>query len=207
MTTERRNPWYGRWYVALGLLGVAIALYASFRVFVFDWYRTPSAAMAPTLRVDDIFFVSKLAKSEVHLRRGDIIVYRARGGVDYVKRLIGLPGDTVAYDGADKRLTVNGTAAKLDLLGDYEPDPANRLARETFGEREHFVLVRRGFQTPGGTYEVPAGHYFVLGDNRDNSLDSRFRDHGFVPREAIVGKVGLIWHLTDDPLPAGAAAN
>ena len=202
--SQSTGPWYATWYGVLAVLVVAITVYVGCRMLVFDWYRTPSAAMLPTLRVNDVFFVSKLAYRGALPDRGDLIVFRGPDGVTSVKRVIGLPGEVVVYDRLTKQVTINGDAAELEMLGEYPGYPHGELARETIGRRSHSLLLIRDVARLGGTYDVPHGQYFVLGDNRDSSRDSRYAEFGFVPREAVFGKVISIWHATDDPARAAA---
>ena len=150
--------------------------------------------------------------------RGDVMVFRypVDPDVDYIKRVVGVPGDEIRYE--DKVLYINGERVAESRDGDYfEPDRASYTARylEQLGERRHHILVdRRAGQhlmpisnypyrdhcqyTPRGiTCKVPAGHYFAMGDNRDNSLDSRY--WGFVPDDHVVGRAFLIWMNFSEP--------
>jgi signal peptidase I len=175
-----------RTYFVVTLVVAVIAAYISCRMFVFDWYRIASSDMSPTLQVDDIVFVDKLWYLRREPERSDVIVLRdPDADANLVKRVIGLPGDTIVYDRASRRLTINGAAATLESVGRY--DASSEIFRETLGDRSHSILLTQGLQMRGGTYDVPADHYFVLGDHRDNSRDSRF--FGFIAREAIIGKV------------------
>ncbi|MDH5540920.1 MAG: signal peptidase I, partial [Rhizobacter sp.] len=149
-------------------------------------------------------------------QRGDVMVFRfpKEPGIDYIKRVVGIPGDEVSF--RDQRLYVNGVAAPLEKLpppGFYDEDSRRYFAqyRERLGQVEHGILVNEQSQpyygpddritfpfrencrySPEGvTCKVPAGHYFMMGDNRDNSQDSRF--WGFVPDENIVGKAFFVW--------------
>lgn len=199
------GPWYTRWY---GLVAVVLVLGAAalaFRVFLYEPFRQPSESMAPTLRESDLFFVDKRAYASRAPQRGDIIVFRLPTAPDvmYVKRLVGLPRDVVVYDGATKRLTINGTAAPIEELGADPESPGVELARELLDGRSHLQHWHRGMSGRGGTYIVPDGHYFALGDNRDNSQDSRHEAVGFIPLNNIVGKaVRVLWN-TEMPNRAG----
>ena len=186
--------------LAVTVVGSAMA----FRGFVLDWFVDPSASMLPTIHKGDNFFVSKRAYARTPPQRGDVIVFRVpKTGVAYIKRVVGLPGEAIVYDAANKRVVINGAPADIEPLGVYADDPKFDVIRETFDGRSHSLVLIRSARGAGGTYRIPAGYYFVLGDNRDNSLDSRFPDFGFVPSTSIVGKVGLIWWNSSEPNRAG----
>jgi signal peptidase I len=144
-------------------------------------------------------------------QRGDVMVFRfpRDTSIDYIKRVVGIPGDEVSY--RSQQLYVNGQPAPTHALPDYYDDDRLRYAlqfEEKFGEQEHKILVNPGlrpfygerdfafrencaYSTEGVTCKVPPGHYFMMGDNRDNSQDSRF--WGFVPDRNIVGKAFFVW--------------
>ncbi len=177
------------------------------RSFLFEPFRIPSGSMMPTLLEGDFIFVNKFAyglrlpvinTKVVEIgepERGDVVVFRlpADPRVNYIKRVVGLPGDTVTYDQREKRLNINGEAVPLELLGAYEGDPVLQLGQEMLGDKEHELLHMRSRISPGGTYVVPEGHYFVMGDNRDNSQDSRFEGVRYIPEERMVGRAVRIW--------------
>jgi len=143
-------------------------------------------------------------------KRGDVMVFKYPEDtrINYIKRVVGLPGDTITYT-SEKRILVNGQAVAERLLGD-EPGSLGsaRLYTEMLGEEEHFTRkeMRRRIE-PTREWQVPAGHYFMMGDNRDNSKDSRYWDdpsiplelQGMVPDEYIVGKAFAIWLTWADP--------
>lgn len=177
------------------------------RSFLFEPFRIPSGSMMPTLLDGDFIFVNKFAYG---LRlpvlntkileigdpsRGDVVVFKLPSDprVNYIKRLVGLPGDIVTYTQGSKRLQINGEAISLDLLGAYEGNSGLQLAREGLGDGDHLLLLTRDRLSPGGTYAVPEGHYFMMGDNRDNSRDSRFEGVSFIPEELLVGRAVRIW--------------
>jgi signal peptidase I len=142
--------------------------------------------------------------------RGDVIVFKLPSdpSVNYIKRVVGLPGDVVQYEQGSKRLTINGDLVELELLGDYviedgKPDPRYEFAVEQLGEQAHELLLTRGRLSIGGTYEVPSGHYFVMGDNRDDSRDSRFPGVEFIPDNRLVGKAVRIWMNWRKPSEGG----
>ena len=177
------------------------------RSFLFEPFRIPSGSMMPTLVDGDFIFVSKfsygLKLPVINTKifdigeplRGDVVVFRlpSNPSINYIKRIVGLPGDVVVYESADKELSINGEVVPLELIGDYEGNPGLQLGREKLGDKEHDLLHMRSRFSPGGTYVVPEGHYFVMGDNRDNSQDSRFESVQFIPEYHMVGKALRIW--------------
>ncbi|RUT99564.1 signal peptidase I [Mesorhizobium sp. USDA-HM6] len=211
-----------KWY-AHGLSVLILILITSYgaalviRTFLFQPFSMPSGSMEPTLQVGDYFFASKSAYGFGRYsfpfgllpiegrvlgrlpKRGDVVVFRPRGdtGTDYVKRIVGLPGDRIQM--IDGRLFINRVAVKLEDLGEYSTEAIHsaRLQRETLPEGVSYLVIDYdvssvGDDTPEIT--VPAGEYFMLGDNRDNSTDSRFTI-GTVPYGNLVGKaVRLFWN-------------
>jgi signal peptidase I len=187
------------------------------RSFLFEPFRIPSGSMMPTLLEGDFIFVNKFVyglrlpvlNSKVvdigEPQRGDVVVFRLPSdpAVNYIKRVVGLPGDTVYYDQGNKQLTINGEEVPLEIIGPYEDDPGMSLAEERLGASEHFLLLTRGSLSRGGTYKVPAGHYFVMGDNRDNSRDSRFAGVDFIPEFRLVGRAERIWMNWRSPSEGG----
>ncbi|MDJ0928306.1 MAG: signal peptidase I [Gammaproteobacteria bacterium] len=177
------------------------------RSFLFEPFRIPSSSMVPTLLIGDFIFVNKftygLRLPVVNTKilsigdpeRGHVVVFRlpSDASTNYIKRVVGLPGDTVKY--VNKRLYINDQPVDLDVLGRYEGEGQRGavLARERLGEVEHDVLLMLGQRSSEGTYRVPAGHFFMMGDNRDNSRDSRYRGVGLIPEDRIVGKAVRIW--------------
>jgi signal peptidase I len=177
------------------------------RSFLFEPFRIPSGSMMPTLLEGDFIFVNKFAYGlrlpvintkflEIgEPEHGDVIVFRLPSdpSVNYIKRVVGLPGDVVSYDQANKRITLNGKPVPIEVVGSYAEEPGTELGREQLGEHDHSVLLTRGALSRGGTYSVPEGHYFVMGDNRDNSRDSRFDGVEFIPEGNLVGRAVGIW--------------
>ena len=177
------------------------------RSFLFEPFRIPSSSMVPTLLVGDFIFVNKfsygLRLPVVHNKildvgepaRGEVIVFRLPSdpSVNYIKRLVGLPGDKVVY--RNKRLTINGKLVALTGSSLYERGdlPPAQLFTEKLDGVEHDILLEPFNPGREGEFNVPAGHFFMMGDNRDNSQDSRFSQVGFVPETNIVGKAVRIW--------------
>lgn len=215
------QPWWLDW--TAGLFPVILAVFL-LRSFLFEPFKIPSGSMIPTLLVGDLILVNKyvygLRLPVVHTRltegtppaRGDVMVFRypPKPSQDYIKRVIGVPGDEVAY--LNKRLTVNGQPVPKQPLPDFFDADAMRYSKqfeEVIGDKRVRILNdedrpafipgadnfegRQGcrYSVEGVVCKVPPGHYFMMGDNRDNSLDSRF--WGFVPERNIVGKAFLIW--------------
>ena len=195
-----------------------LAVVLVLRSFLVEPFQIPSASMVPTLQQGDFILVNKYTYGlrlpvlgtkvlEVNEpRRGDVMVFfPPHQRVYFIKRVIGLPGDVVSY--RDKVLYVNGKRIEQTLLAELPPfNPSERLVEETLGDATHQVridlLVLGGAAnldaslTPGShpgdfTVTVKTGHYFMMGDNRDNSADSRY--WGQVPEENIVGKAFAIW--------------
>lgn len=183
------------------------------RSFLAEPFRIPSGSMMPTLLIGDFILVNKFTygirlpvinKKIIALnepQRGDIVVFRypKDPSVDYIKRVIGLPGDKIAY--YKKQLYVNDAPANQIAMGRYqglgqgqEMSGAEHLLENLTGV-EHSILIKPELPTVEGVFVVPEGHYFVMGDNRDNSNDSRY--WGPVPEENLVGKAFFIWMSWD----------
>ncbi|MEM9305348.1 MAG: signal peptidase I [Pseudomonadota bacterium] len=183
------------------------------RSFVAEPFRIPSSSMLPTLLVGDLILVTKysyglrwpvLNTKFVDVgdpERGDVVVFRypEDPSMDYIKRVIGIPGDVIEF--RNDRLVINGELVQTELLGPYVPEDGSPDARglisgmEYLPGAEHRILrnpraLNRGL-FEGERVVVPEGQYFVLGDNRENSRDSRF--WGFVPDDHLVGKAVFIW--------------
>jgi len=183
------------------------------RSFVAEPFRIPSGSMLPTLEIGDFILVNKFAYGlrlpVLHTKilevgepqRGDVVVFRYpdNPSIDYIKRLVGVPGDVVSWN--DKTLIVNGVELNRTLQGDYiRPDqrtpPSIHLKEDLLGVT-HDILVTPGRVGPTGSQTIPAGHYLMMGDNRDNSNDGRM--WGLVPEANIVGKATLVWmHMNWD---------
>ena len=216
------QPWWLDW--TAGLFPVIVVVFV-LRSFLFEPFKIPSGSMVPTLLVGDLILVNKfhygvrlpvINKKIVQNndpKRGDVMVFRYPPDprVDYIKRVVGVPGDEVAY--LNQKLTINGQPVPVVAQGEYYDEDSLRYApafTEKLGAVEHRILVDPRRQAFFGTDEkqfpfrencrysaegvvckVPQGHYFMMGDNRDNSQDSRF--WGFVPDENIVGRAFFVW--------------
>jgi signal peptidase I len=212
------NRWYahGFWVLAFVLLSTYPLAFA-IRAFLFQPFSIPSGSMVPTLRDGDYLFVSKFAYGYSRYSvpfdllpvegrifgaqptRGDVAVFKypPDPSVDFIQRIVGLPGEKIQM--IDGVLHINDVAVGLEDAGTFTyedaPEPV-KLQRETLpGGVTHFVLdLSDSIGDNTRAFEVPEGHYFVLGDNRDNASDSRFLV-GFVPYENLVGKaVRLFWN-------------
>jgi signal peptidase I len=195
------------WWVDLSrsLFPVILAVLV-IRSFIFEPFRIPSGSMIPTLFDGDFILVNKfsygLRLPVVHdeildlgePERGDVVVFRypLNPAQDYIKRVVGLPGDRIAY--RDKQLYINGEPVPQTLVGRYrgpEQESGALLKREQLGDAEHPIVIHTGSPDRDFEYVVPPDNYFVMGDNRDRSSDSRF--WGTVPSRNLVGKAFLIW--------------
>jgi len=191
-----------------------LALVLGLRSFVAEPFRIPSSSMMPTLLIGDFILVNKFAYglrwpitnrkffANGEPQRGDVVVFRPphHPREDWIKRVIGLPGDTIGYH--DNKVRVNGKELPYRVEGLYqgvgqgERETGSARLTEGLPGRPHFVLEREDLpflpQGQGeGDWTVPAGHYFVMGDNRDNSEDSRF--WGVLPEANLRGKAFLVW--------------
>ena len=162
-----------------------------FRSFLFEPFKIPSGSMIPTLLVGDFIVVNKFAygirlpvlnKKIIGIgepKRGDVVVFRypKDPSVNFIKRAVGLPGDTITY--RDKQLFINGEKVDASLYW------------EQLGNANHNILLHDRSGSRNGQWLVPEGHYFMMGDNRDRSNDSR--EWGFVPEENVLGRAIGIW--------------
>lgn len=188
------------------------------RSFIVEPFRIPSGSMLPSLHIGDFILVNKFAygvrlpvvnKKIADLgapQRGDVLVFRFPGdeSINYIKRVVGLPGDRIVYQG--KKLYVNGELMEQTPAGAFglqqggQPlQEAARLIENLNGVSHEILVAGRPDHTPS-EYVVPSGHYFVMGDNRDHSNDSRY--WGYVPDENLVGKAFLIWFSWDSSRPS-----
>ncbi|AQG99302.1 signal peptidase I [Caballeronia cordobensis] len=216
-----RQPWWLEYTASF--FPVILAVFVV-RSFIIEPFKIPSGSMVPTLLVGDFILVNKyeyglrlpITNTKMTdgspLKRGDVVVFRypKDESVDYIKRVIGLPGDTVAYE--DKKLTINGKPVPETPLPDYFDDERIGYAKqfeEDLDGRKNRILNNPqvppfivgaddfpfrdncNYNAQGVTCKVPPGNYFMMGDNRDNSADSRY--WGFVPDKNIVGRAFFIW--------------
>ena len=215
------QPWWLEW--TAGLFPVILVVFV-LRSFLFEPFKIPSGSMIPTLLIGDLILVNKFTYG-IRLpvvntkitegnapQRGDVMVFRypPQPSVDYIKRVVGVPGDEVAY--LNKRLTINGKEVPTTAQPDFFDESTMRYFKqfeEVLGEKPHRVLNNPDapafvqgaanfpyrdncrYSVEGVVCKVPQGHYFMMGDNRDNSLDSRY--WGFVPDQNIVGKAFFVW--------------
>lgn len=216
-----RQPWWLEY--SASFFPVILVVFVV-RSFVVEPFKIPSGSMVPTLLVGDFILVNKfdygirlpITNTKITegrpLERGDVVVFRypKDESVDYIKRVIGLPGDTVAYQ--DKQLTINGKPMPETPLPDYLDEERLGYAKqfeENLDGRKNAILNNPAvppfivgaedypyrdnctYNARGVICKVPPGNYFMMGDNRDNSADSRY--WGFAPDKNIVGRAFFIW--------------
>jgi signal peptidase I len=220
MTAEpaHRVSWlrgFRSFFLGALLLLCVLALLPAFRSFGYQFFSTPSGSMKPTLLVGDYFvaakypygysgysfpgspqlFSGRIFAAEPH--PGDVVVFRLPREplADYVKRLVGVPGDRIQV--THGLLYINGTPVERERIDDLvETDTSGRVARgkqwrETLPNGATYVtldLIDEGYYDNTPVYVVPSGHYFMMGDNRDNAQDSRIGQFGYVPFENLIGR-------------------
>ncbi|MCH8335487.1 MAG: signal peptidase I [Proteobacteria bacterium] len=178
------------------------------RSFIFEPFRIPSGSMMPTLLQGDYIFVKKYSYGlrwpvidkkffeTGSPQRGDVVVFRLPSdpSINYIKRVVGLPGDTVSYQ--DHQLFVNGQQMPLTRHPETRLQDSGLIFIEVLDGREHEIRISRpGSRATERVYTVPEGHYFMMGDNRDNSQDSRYI--GDIPETHLVGEAVRIWMHMD----------
>jgi signal peptidase I len=216
--TQKKSD--GFWEIAK-TVGYAILIALVIRTFLFEPFRIPSGSMIPSLLIGDYLFVAKYSYGyskysfplspdlfsgrimEGAPKRGDVVVFRPppTPEVDFIKRIVGLPGDHIQMK--QGILYINDVAVIRDAIGDYVDEEGNHFIQyiETLPNGvKHHIIERDGDN--GGldntdVFVVPPGHYFAMGDNRDDSMDSRTSAVGYVPAENLVGKAEIIFFSTD----------
>jgi signal peptidase I len=236
-----RQPWWLDW--TAGLFPVIAAVFF-LRSFLFEPFKIPSGSMIPTLHIGDLILVNKFHYGirlpvlnhkviDGHpVERGDVMVFRypPKPSLDYIKRVVGVPGDKIAY--INKVLTINGQlVSKLSVPEFFDADtmryskqfeeampigstPAqmnnlrihrllndDRVPNFVSGINDFAFKDNCSYTVEGVECTVPEGHYFMMGDNRDNSMDSRY--WGFVPDQNIVGKAFFVWMNFSNPSRVG----
>lgn len=164
------------WIVALAI-GIIIAIILT--VFIGTSYTVSGESMHPTFEDKDKVIVSKISKTLNHIDSGDVIIFHANSKSDYIKRLIGKPGDTVKYK--KDQLYINDKKVKEPYLSENKKYKDGKYLTEDFNSKS--------LNGANGKAKIPADKYLVLGDNRQNSNDSRYKDVGLIDKKQIVGKV------------------
>jgi len=200
-------------------LGIALVV----RTFAFEPFNIPSGSMKPTLLIGDYLFVSKFAYGysryslplglplfsgrifERLPERGDVVVFKlpSDNKTDYIKRVVGLPGDRIQV--RDGVLYVNTVAAEQEPVGHFQEELDSQeltvpVYRESLpGGKSHLIIdiLPNGSHDNTKVYEVPPGNVFVMGDNRDNSLDSRVDHVGYIPLENLIGRAEMLFFSVD----------
>ncbi len=195
-----------REYFEAIIIAVLLALFI--RTFIVQAFKIPSGSMLPTLQIGDHLLVSKflygvkmpftgsLLVPFKKIGQGDVVVFRlpSNTSINYIKRVVGLPGDTIVYQ--DHQVTVNGRLMPMAKHPDTKLDDSGLIFIEQLDDREHEIRIADlGIRSREGVYEVAEGHYFMMGDNRDNSQDSRYI--GSIPETHLVGEAVRIWMHMD----------
>lgn len=211
------------WWETIRTLVYAVAIALAVRTLLYEPFNIPSGSMKPTLLIGDYLFVSKFAygysKHSLPFslplfegrifgslpERGDVAVFKlpADNRTDYIKRIVGLPGDQLQV--IDGVLHVNGEAATRVRIEDFTDDDGSSIGpiaryRTTLPDGKSFDVLdlkENGSLDDTKVYTVPEGHVFAMGDNRDNSLDSRVDHVGFIPIENLIGRAEIIFFSTN----------
>ena len=218
-----KNKQKETWKDNVKTLGIAVVIALGFRSILFEPFNIPSGSMIPTLLVGDYLFVSKYSYGYSRYsfpfgavpfdgrffsdepERGDVVVFRlpANTSVDYIKRVVGLPGDKIQLK--QGRLHINGVQLERRIVG-TKTIPSSYVettvtAYEEVMDNGKKYIIHEFSDTDRmdntATYEVPEGHYFMMGDNRDRSKDSRFLDVGTVPFENLIGRAEFTFFSVD----------
>jgi signal peptidase I len=221
VTTTQQKRQEGGLAETLRVIAHALIIAAVIRTFLFQPFNIPSGSMKATLLVGDYLFVSKYSYGYTHYsfpyspplfsgriwgaepHRGDVVVFRLPkdDSIDYIKRVIGLPGDRIQM--INGVLNINGTPVKREHVSDFVDIDENGRSRhirrwkETLPNGVSYTtldLMDNGYYDNTDVYTVPPGHFFMMGDNRDNSTDSRVQSAvGYVPFENIIGRAEIIF--------------
>jgi signal peptidase I len=221
-----QKPHYD-WNETIRTVLLALLLAMTFRSLAFEPFHIPSGSMKSNLLIGDYLFVSKYSYGYSRYsfpfgfkffegrvpgsskpERGDVVVFRLPSNprIDFIKRIVGLPGDSIQM--REGTLYINGTPLPRDRLDEWKEEDAETGTvksiprfEETLPNGKKIAILKeeaysRGDDTP--ILIVPPHHYFMMGDNRDNSHDSRFRDIGFIPEENLVGRAEMIFFSADE---------
>lgn len=200
---ETMRPWYSKWFGLIGISLTFILPLLILRVFYFQPFYMPASSMSPTIQLGDYIVISKkgcgnyklygiqIHKSErtetCKIQKGDVIVfeYPQDKSIDYIKRVIGVGNDKISYH--DNILTVNGNKVENKLISVHDKE---LIMQEQLGESDYQIMQMLNRHHGDGDWVVPEGSFFVMGDNRDNSSDSRM--WGFVPENNVIG---VLYHV------------
>lgn len=205
-------------------VGVAVVIALGIRTFAYEPFNIPSGSMIPTLLIGDYLFVSKMSYGYsrhslpfslplipgriwfTEPERGDVAVFKlpSDNSTDYIKRIVGLPGDTIQVTGGVLRINGDAVArrevAPYQTVGRFGQVTAAKRYIETLPNGRDHIIIEMSDRAPGDNtpvFTVPEGHYFAMGDNRDNSQDSRFAQVGYIPRANLVGRAEVLFFSTD----------
>lgn len=207
---EIKDPWLIEYSKAFFPVILVVFL---LRSFIVEPFRIPSGSMLPNLHIGDFILVNKFSygirlpvinKKVINIsspERGDVMVFRFPHdpSINFIKRVVGLPGDKIEFK--DNRLQINGVPVPMEpkVEDDFQKVSENKYPGkrfvETFGSNVHEIIVDPEKRSKKTSYSVPEGQYFVMGDNRDHSNDSRY--WGFVPETNIIGRAFFIWFSWD----------